>query len=155
LGTPAKTTEQRPARQPAQQQPVQQQPVASQPVQQQPVVQQPAVQQPSVQQPPAPAPAPQHADDAAVRAALQEVREQLMMLNARATGIRGSLQRMESAQSANGLGLNASFQEPAHLMNTYLDEAANALNSGDAAAAKNYKEKAERQVERLEKLLNR
>ncbi|HEY2015459.1 MAG TPA: protein kinase [Bryobacteraceae bacterium] len=154
-GIPAKTTEQRPARQPAQQQPVQQQPVASQPVQQQPVVQQPAVQQPSVQQPPAPAPAPQHADDAAVRAALQEVREQLMMLNARATGIRGSLQRMESAQSANGLGLNASFQEPAHLMNTYLDEAANALNSGDAAAAKNYKEKAERQVERLEKLLNR
>lgn len=77
------------------------------------------------------------------------------MLNPRATGIRSTLQNMESQQAARGLGLSSTLQEPLHLMNSYLDEAANALNSGDAASAKSFKEKAERQIERLEKLLNR
>jgi phosphoglycerate-specific signal transduction histidine kinase len=125
---------------------------------QQPAAQEPAVQQPAAQQKPAaqvPPPQPRIDEGAAVRAALQEVREQLVMLTPRATGIRGTLQRMEAAQAAQGHGLNAALQEPLQLMNSYLDEAANALNSGDAAAAKSYKDKAERQIERLEKALNR
>jgi len=130
-------------------QPQQQQPAVSQPVVQQPVVQQPLVPQPAMQQPAAPQP------DAATRAALQEVREQLIMLNVRANGIRGSLKRLEGAQAAGGMGMNASLQGPLDLMNSYLDEAANALNGGDAASAKSFKDKAEKQVERLEKALNR
>jgi len=102
-----------------------------------------------MQQPAAPQP------DAATRAALQEVREQLIMLNVRANGIRGSLKRLEGAQAAGGMGMNASLQGPLDLMNSYLDEAANALNGGDAASAKSFKDKAEKQVERLEKALNR
>ena len=77
------------------------------------------------------------------------------MLNVRAGGIRGSLKRLESAQAAGGLGLNASLQGPLDLMNGYLDEAANALNAGDPASAKSFKDKAEKQVEILEKALNR
>ena len=129
-------------------------PVVTQPVVQQPVVQQPAAQQPAPQQLPVQQLAPAQ-PDAATRAALQEVREQLAMLNVRANGIRGSLKRLESAQAAAGMGLNASLQGPLDLMNGYLDEAANALNGGDAAAAKSFMDKAEKQVERLEKALNR
>ena len=128
-------------------------PVIQQPVVQQPVVQQPVTPQPVEHQAPPPAAAAQ--PDAAVRAALQQVREQVAMLNVRANGIRGSLKRLEAAQSASGLGLNSSLQEPLDLMNGFLDEAANALNAGDAASAKSFKEKAERQIERLEKALNR
>ena len=62
---------------------------------------------------------------------------------------------VSAAQAAQGHSLNASLQEPLQLMNTYLDEAANALNSGDAAAAKKFKDRAELMIERLEKMLNR
>ena len=79
----------------------------------------------------------------------------MIQLNARATGIRGTLQRLESAQGANGLGMSSTLHEPATLMNTYLDEATNALNAGDAESAKSFAAKAEKQIERLEKLLNR
>jgi hypothetical protein len=77
------------------------------------------------------------------------------MLNVRANGIRGVLQRMESQQSAAGLGLNASLAGPRDLMNSYLEETTNALNNGDPATAKSMMKKAQLQVERLEKLLNR
>ncbi len=122
-------------------------------------IQQPAAQptpQAAVQSPPpTPAIQPQPADNAAVRSELLEVREQLTMLNVRANGIRGVLQRLESQQSAAGLGLNASLAGPRDLMNSYLEETTNALNSGDPATAKSMMKKAQLQVERLEKLLNR
>lgn len=156
--SPQPTPTQKQSQAPPQNTTPQQQSVPPQPAVQQPVVQEPAVQQPAAQQKPAaqiPPPQPRIDDGAAVRAALQEVREQLIMLTPRATGVRGTLQRMEAAQAAQGHGLNAALQEPLQLMNTYLEEAANALNSGDAAAAKSYKDKAERQLERLEKALNR
>jgi hypothetical protein len=125
------------------------QPGAAQLIIQQPIVQSPAPQPPTIQPPAAPQP------DAGVRAALQEVRQQLSLLTVRANGIRASLKRLEIAQAAAGLGLNASLQEPLGLMNSYLDEAANALNAGDAASAKSFTEKGEKQAERLEKALNR
>jgi hypothetical protein len=65
------------------------------------------------------------------------------------------LQRLESQQSAAGLGLNASLSGPRDLMNSYMDETTNALNAGDPAAARSMMKKAQLQVERLEKLLNR
>ncbi len=123
---------------------------AAQP-QAQPPTPQPAVQAPSV----APSTPQQPADNPAVRAELRQVREQFTMLTVRANGIRGALQRLESQQSAAGLGLNASLSGPRDLMNSYMDETTNALNAGDQATAKNMMKKAQLQVERLEKLLNR
>jgi hypothetical protein len=122
----------------------------------QPPVQQPTqqpVQQPAVQ-PPSAAQAPP-AENAAVRAELQQIREQFTMMNVRANGIRGALERLESQQSAAGLGLNASLSGPRDLMNSFLEETTNALNAGDPATAKSMMKKAQVQVERLEKLLNR
>jgi eukaryotic-like serine/threonine-protein kinase len=152
---PAPQPAQKPAvQQPAVQQPVTQQPAAQQPaVVQQSPVQQPPATQPAPQQPPAQQPAASQQAEAATRAALQQVREELGQLNVRAKGIRGGLQRLEAQM--NGHGLNASLQGPLDLMNNYLDEAANAMNSGDAASAKSYYAKAEKQVEILEKALNR
>ena len=77
------------------------------------------------------------------------------MLNVRANGIRGTLQRMESPQAAAGLGLNAALAGPRDLMNNFLDETTNALNAGDPATARSMMKKAQIQVEKLEKLLNR
>jgi len=98
----------------------------------------------------APAPAP-----AASRAELQETREQLVMLGARANGIHSSLQSLQRAQAAQGLNLRGDMVEAASLMDSFLQGANSALNAGDAASAKSFLEKAERQVERLEKFLGR
>ena len=40
-------------------------------------------------------------------------------------------------------------------MTTYLEGSNSALNAGDAASAKSFLDKAERQIEKLEKFLNR
>ena len=89
------------------------------------------------------------------RAELQEVREQLVMLGARANGIHTSLQTLQRSQAANGLNLRGDMVEAASLMDSYLQGANAALNAGDAASARSFLEKSERQAERLEKFLNR
>ena len=109
--------------------------------------------QPVAQPQPQAVPAPQ--PDPAVRAQLDGVRKQLTMLNVRADGIREALQRLESTQSSAGMGLNSRLAGPRALMNQFLEAATNALNSGDAAGAREHFRNAERQVEILEKALNR
>ena len=47
------------------------------------------------------------------------------------------------------------MQEAASLMGTYMEGANAALNDGNAAQAKSFMDKAERQIEKLEKFLNR
>ena len=47
------------------------------------------------------------------------------------------------------------MQDAANLMNTYLSGADAALNAGDPATARSFADKAEKQVEKLEKFLNR
>jgi serine/threonine-protein kinase len=101
---------------------------------------------PAKSQPAAPAVTPEQ---------LTEAREKFMMLNTRAAGIRSTLQSLAQRQAAGGLNLNARWQEPADLMDSFMAAANQALASGDLAAAKSYMEKAERQIERLEKGLNR
>ena len=107
------------------------------------------------QAPPAAAQAAPAQPSAAARAQMQQRREDYMLLNARANGIRASLESLRRAQAAQGLNPNSRFTTPAELMDQYLGGAADAINAGDAAAAKDFIEKAERQVEILEKLLNR
>jgi serine/threonine-protein kinase len=104
-------------------------------------------QQPVPQQPAAPT--------GPSRAELQQVRESIALVGVRATGIRSSLQSLQRSQAASGLNLRGDIQAAANLMNSYLDGADAALNAGDVAQAKSFLEKAEPQVQKLEKFLNR
>jgi serine/threonine-protein kinase len=112
----------------------------------------PPVQQP-VQRPPA---QPAEVQPAAPsRAEMQAARERYAQLDARAGGIRSSLQSLQRSQAASGLNLSSRFTEPVSLMESYMRGASDALHASDAASAKDLMDKAERQVEILEKLLNR
>jgi len=105
--------------------------------------------------PQSPAQSQQQAPASPTPAQLQEAREQWTMLNSRATGIRVTLDSMQRSQAARGLNMNSRFQQPAHLMDAYMEGANSALNAGDVPAAKDFMQKAERQIETLENLLNR
>jgi serine/threonine-protein kinase len=125
------------------------QPLAAPPMQQaqqQPL--QPQDQQ-RVEAPPLPA-----APAGPSREEVMKAREHSAKLQVRADSIRSSLQSLRRAQQSQGLSLNARFTQPEGLMNTYLQNANQALNAGDLAAAKEFGDKAERQIEILEKLLN-
>ena len=52
------------------------------------------------------------------------------------------------------MGIRSDAANAGSLMETYLGNAVNAMNAGNAASAKSYMEKAERQIEILEKILN-
>jgi len=112
---------------------------------------QPAQQQ-VAQQPPKPA-EPQPVMPS--RAEMMAARERHAQLEARAGGIRTTLQSLQRSQAASGLNLNARFTQPASLMDTYMKASADALHDNDLVSAKDFMDKAERQVEILEKLLNR
>jgi eukaryotic-like serine/threonine-protein kinase len=124
----------------------------------QPAVQPPVVQQQQPVQPPAALQSPKPAEpqpSAPSRAEIQAARERRAQLDARASGIRTSLQSLQRSQAASGLNLSSRFTEPASLMDTYLRGASDALHDNDLTSAKDFMDKAERQVEVLEKLLNR
>jgi serine/threonine-protein kinase len=89
------------------------------------------------------------------REELEVVREQIMQLDVRANGIRGSLDSLQRSESASGLNLSSRFTGPAGLMDGYMKRASDALRDGNPDSAKGFLEKAERQVEILEKLFNR
>ena len=122
-------------------------PAASQPAPRQPTPQADMQQQPAPQQPAAPV--------GPSRAELQEVRESLALVGVRASGIRTSLQSLQRSQAASGMSLRGDMQAAANLMNTYLDGAEAALNAHDVAQAKAFLDKAEPQIQKLEKFLNR
>jgi hypothetical protein len=126
-------------------------PVQQTPTQQTPMQQPAAVTAPQTAAPPQAAPAPNPGN----RAELQQLREQLAMLATRAGGIRTTLQTLQRSQAASGQNLRGDMQEAASLMNSYMEGSNAALNAGDAAQAKSFMDKAERQVEKLEKFLNR
>ena len=86
---------------------------------------------------------------------MQQVRERIVMLGARANSVRTSLQSLQHAQAASGLNLRADMQQASSLMNSYLEGANDALNAGDLGPAKSFTDKAEAQVEKLEKVLGR
>ena len=77
------------------------------------------------------------------------------MLGARASGIRTSLQSLQRSQAASGLNLRGDMQEASSLMTTYLEGANAALNDGNLTQSKSFMDKAERQIEKLEKFLGR
>ncbi len=84
---------------------------------------------------------------------MQDAREHNVMLNTRATSVRSSLQAMQRSQASRGLNLRADMQEAAGLMGSYLDAANAAIAAGDLPSAKSFMDKAERQIDKLEKFL--
>lgn len=121
---------------------------------QQPVQQQQAAPADTAQQyqpiaaPPPPAPAgPSTAE-------LLHARERFAKLRVRASSIHTSLDSLKGSMQAQGLAVNAKFTQPEGLMDTYLQSANEALSQSDLPAARDYADKAERQIEILEKLLN-
>jgi hypothetical protein len=109
---------------------------------------------PPVQEAPAPV-AARPAESGPSRAELQAAREQLVMLNARAGSVRASLQSLQRSQAASGLNLRADMQQASSLMNAYLQGATDAFNANDLAAAGSLMDKAETQIDKLEKFLGR
>jgi serine/threonine-protein kinase len=111
---------------------------------------QPAAPQPAAAQPPT-----QPAASGPSRAELQQVREHIALLGVRAAGIRTSLESLQRSQAASGMSLRGDMQQAATLMTTYLEGADAALNAGDVVQSRSFADKAERQVEKLEKFFNR
>jgi serine/threonine-protein kinase len=109
---------------------------------------QPPAPQPQQIAPPPPAPA------GPSRAEILQAREHFAKLQVRAGAIRDSLGNLKRTMQSQGMALNAKFTQPEGLMETYLRSAEQALNQSDLPAAKEYGDKAERQIEVLEKLLN-
>jgi hypothetical protein len=77
------------------------------------------------------------------------------MLAARATVVRASLRPLEDSQKAHGMNLRGDIREAQSLMDAYLESATEDLNQLDLPAARTDMEKAERQIEKLEKFLGR
>jgi len=120
-------------------------PAAPPPVQQ--------TQPPPVQQAPAPVAPARPVESGPSRAELQAAREQLVMLNTRASGVQTSLQGLRRSQAAGGMNLRADMQQANNLMNSYLQGANDAFKANDLAAARSFMDKAEAQIDKLEKFL--
>jgi serine/threonine-protein kinase len=110
----------------------------------------PAAQQPYGQQP-----APQQPGAQPNAAELREHRQALMLLGTRARAVNTSIQTMRSEQARMGLNMRADVTTAQQRMEFHLDEAESALKERDADGAKKSLEAAERELERLEKLLGR
>jgi serine/threonine-protein kinase len=98
---------------------------------------------------------PTAAADPARAAELQETRERLVQLAARAGAVKSGLDNLRRAQAATGLGLRGDMVEALNSMDYLMQGATSAVNAGDAPAAKRLLANAERQIEKLEKFLGR
>ncbi len=78
-----------------------------------------------------------------------------MLLNTRASAVKSSLSTMQRSQAAGGVNLRGDMQEAASMMTSYLEGANSAIGANDLTSAKSYMDKAERQIEKLEKFLGR
>jgi hypothetical protein len=86
-------------------------------------------------------------------AVLQELRERLVQLDARAGAVRTSLGNLKRSQAASGMSLRGDMAAAESRMNYLMDGANSALRSHDPAAAKKFTDSAETEVEKLEKFL--
>jgi serine/threonine-protein kinase len=123
----------------------------------------PAAQAPTPAQAPAPVAepaaspvqAPPQPDQSAQRAEMQKLRISLATMSARAASVHGTLQSLQRSQAASGLGLRGDWLQAASLMDSFIQGSNDALAAGDVPAAKDLMEKGERQLEKLEKALNK
>ena len=138
------------------------QPVAAQPAQTAvPQVQSPAPANTAASVTPAPQTQQAAATPAATAASaanaaeLREHRQLLMLLGTRARAVNTSVQTMRGEQARMGLNMRADVTTAQQRMEFHLDEAEAALKERDAEGARKSLAAAEREIERLEKLLGR
>jgi len=86
---------------------------------------------------------------------LQKLREAYAGVSARALSVHSTLENLQRSQAAGGLGLRGDWLTAANLMDSFFKGSSDALAAGDAPAAKDLMEKGERQLEKLEKALNK
>jgi serine/threonine protein kinase len=86
-------------------------------------------------------------------AVLQELREQLVELAARAGAVRNSLSNLKRSQAANGMSLRGDMAAAESRMNSLMEGASAALNAHDAASTKKFIDSADVEVAKLEKVL--
>jgi hypothetical protein len=82
------------------------------------------------------------------RQEIRAVRDQLGQLNSRAEADQASLQKF-------GPGLRADIRQASSQLNGYLRDATDEFNANDLGAAKDSMEKAQRQIDILDKFLGR
>jgi serine/threonine-protein kinase len=93
--------------------------------------------------------------DTARTAALHEARDLLMALGSRANSARATLTRMKEQQARQGLGLRGDITSAEQRMENFLDDAQDAIKSGDLDRAKKSLTNAEREIDRLDGFLGR
>ncbi|OFV96903.1 MAG: hypothetical protein A3H94_03315 [Acidobacteria bacterium RIFCSPLOWO2_02_FULL_60_20] len=113
---------------------------------------QPESAQPSANAPAAAAPA---GASAAERAALQEARERLIQLTARAVSAGRTIRNMEQQQARQGVGMRGDMAAARDSMEFLMGEAKDAIEARDFDTAKRNMDLAERALEKLEGFLGR
>jgi serine/threonine-protein kinase len=93
--------------------------------------------------------------DAAKVAALREARDHLMAIGSRANSARSTLTRMKEQQARQGLGMRGDITTAEQRMETFLDDAQDAIKDGDVERAKKALANAEREIDRLDTFLGR
>ena len=86
---------------------------------------------------------------------IRAVRDQLMNLGARADAARAGVQQIRSQQQAQGLDIRGDIVASMDRMDNDLGEANRALNQNDLATAKDYLDRADKEVSKLESFLGR
>ena len=86
---------------------------------------------------------------------IREVRDRLMNMDARADAARNGVQQLRRQQQAQGLDIRGDMLGAMNRMNSYLGEADRALGQNDLESAKDYMEKADRELSKLEGFLGK
>jgi serine/threonine-protein kinase len=90
---------------------------------------------------------------AAQAAELEQLADRFNLMATRANTVRSGLKRLEQAQARMGLGLRGDLVTAASRVELFMDQSQAALKSADATAAKKAMDSAERELERVEKVL--
>ena len=83
------------------------------------------------------------------------MRDRLMNMDARADAARNGVQQLRRQQQAQGLDIRGDMLGAMNRMNSYLGEADRALGQNDLETAKDYMEKADRELSKLEGFLGK
>ena len=86
---------------------------------------------------------------------MDELQSDMDKLSARARAVKDSVENLRRQQEKQGFNLRGDISAAEDRMATYMDKAQAALQSQNAKDARRYMEKAETDVETLEKFLGR
>jgi eukaryotic-like serine/threonine-protein kinase len=87
------------------------------------------------------------------QAELRALRERMMLMATRVGPIRDTLQRIETEQARQGLGMNPEIKAAHRRFVYFMDQAETALKDGDAATAKASLDRADNILERVERFV--